>query len=130
MPVITLNGVRKSKVPPVNWRPSVAKPCTKAPSTMPCEEGREQRAEEEGVVPEEFRALRLEAELEGDAAKDQGDEHEDDRHVERRHEHRIGDVEDREEAAAAEDQPGLVAVPDRRDREHHPVAPVLAAARP
>ena len=37
------------------------------------EEGREQGAEEEGVVPQEFRTLRLEAELEGDAAEDEGD---------------------------------------------------------
>jgi hypothetical protein len=79
----------------------------------------------EGVVPDALRGLRLEAELEGDAAEDERDQHDEERHVERRQQDRVGEIEDSEEPAAAQDEPGLVAVPDRRDGEHHPVAPIL-----
>ena len=69
--------------------------------------------------------LRDPAELEGDAAEDQRQQHDDDRQVERRHDHRIGEREGDQQPAAAEHEPGLVAVPERRDRVHHLVAVVL-----
>ena len=72
--------------------------------------------------------LRLEAELEGDAAQDEPDEHEDDGEVKRRHHDRVGEREGCEQPAAAHHQPGLVAVPEGRDRAHHGVA-VLVAGR-
>ncbi len=63
-----------------------------------------------------------EAELEGDAAEDQGEEHDNERHVEGRQQRRVAHREDGEEQRAAEHEPSLVAVPDRRDRAHHGVA--------
>jgi hypothetical protein len=42
--------------------------------------------------------------------------------VERRHDDGVGERKDGEQPAAAEHQPGLVAVPDGRDRVHHDVA--------
>ena len=42
--------------------------------------------------------------------------------VERRHQHRIGQRKRRHQAAAAQHQPGLVAVPDRRHAVHDHVA--------
>ena len=59
------------------------------------------------------------AELEGDAAKDQADKHQQHRQVEGPEEHRIGRREGREEARADHHQPGFVAVPERRDAGHH-----------
>ncbi len=92
------------------------------------EEGRRQRAADEGLVPYVLPLLAgLEAELEGHAAEDQRQQHDDDRQVERRQHHRIGQRKGREQPAAAQHQPGLVAVPDRRHGVHHdvPIGSVL-----
>ncbi len=60
--------------------------------------------------------------FERDAAKDEAQEHQSDGHVEGGHYHRVGEGEDGEEAAATEDQPGFVAVPDGGDGVHCGVA--------
>ncbi len=76
----------------------------------------------ESVVPELVAGFRRPAKLEGDAAEDEAEQHDDDRQVERRHDHRIGERKSDEQASAAEHQPRLVAVPERRHRVHHHVA--------
>src|SRR5437868_8138514 len=62
------------------------------------------------------------AEFESDTAEDQAEQHGDERRVERRQDDRISERERRHQPAAAEHQPGLVAVPDRRDRVHRAIA--------
>ena len=88
----------------------------------PLREGRDQRAEEEAGIPEFAVAGIAPAELEGDAAEDEAEQHRDQRRVERGQDDRISEREGGEQPAAAEHQPGLVAVPDRRDRVHRLVA--------
>ena len=80
------------------------------------------RAERERDVPQRPVTRIAPAELERDAAEDQPEQHCDDQRVGRRQDDRIGEREGGEQAAAAHHQPGLVAVPDRRDRVHRLVA--------
>ena len=87
------------------------------------------RAEGEGEVPGPAIALRLEAELEGDAAQDQPDQHEDDGNVERRQHDGVSERKGGEQAAAAEHEPGLVAVPEGGDRVHHGVAVLVRGGK-
>ena len=87
----------------------------------PWRQARERRAAGEGQVPQRLVGADL-AELEGDAAKHQRQQHHDHRQIERRHDDGIGQRERHQQAAAAHHQPGLVAVPERRDRRHHLVA--------
>ena len=101
-------------------------PCDQRAERHALGEGGDERAAEEGDVPEELAPPGAPAELEGDAAEDEREQHGDDRRVERRHHHGVGEREDREEPAAAEDQPGLVAVPDRRDGVHREILVRLA----
>ena len=56
------------------------------------------------------------AELEGDAARDQRDQHEQQRQVEAGEQRRVPGRERREHRRAGHDQPDLVAVPERADR--------------
>ncbi|MCY1436551.1 hypothetical protein D9M71_526800 [compost metagenome] len=87
------------------------------------EEGGGDGTADEGLVPQvALGRPGLEAELEGHAAEDQAQEHQDKRQVERGKHHRVGQREGAEQARAAEDQPGFVAVPHRRDGVHHHVA--------
>ena len=72
-----------------------------------------------------MRLVRLEAELESNAAPDQPGEHQNHRQVERTQDNRIGEGEGSQERRAAEDQPGLVAIPDGGDRIDHDV-PICA----
>ena len=69
-----------------------------------------------------MRLVRLEAELEGHAAQDQPAKHQDQRQVQRAEHDRIGQRERGKQRRAAQDQPGFVAVPDRRDGVHHRIA--------
>jgi hypothetical protein len=62
------------------------------------------------------------AELERDAAKHQAEQHRDDRRVHCRHQDGESERERRHQPAAAQHQPGLVAIPYRRDRVHRLVA--------
>ena len=86
-------------------------------------EGREQRAARKGVVPEfAVRRRGFEAELKGDAAKDEADQHRGEGNGERINNHRIGQRKRPEQARATEHQPGLVAVPDWRHAVDHHIA--------
>ena len=62
------------------------------------------------------------AKLERHAAEHQPQQHRDDQRIGRRQNDRIGERERRHQPAAAEHQPGLVAVPHRRDRVHRLIA--------
>ena len=79
-------------------------------------EARPPRAQEEAPVPHPAHALAPVAELERDAAEDQSEQHQQHREVERTEEHRIDIGKGREQPGADHHQPGLVAVPERRDR--------------
>jgi hypothetical protein len=57
--------------------------------------------------------LGLEAELKGHAAEDQADQHQDERQVQRREHHRVGQREGAKQRRAAQHQPGFVTVPNR-----------------
>ena len=76
----------------------------------------------ESGVPEPAHARAAIAELECNAAKDQPDKHQQYRQVEGAEEDRIGRRKGREETCADYHQPGLVAVPERRDAGHHLLA--------
>ena len=120
-----LNGVSQSHQPPAYCRPSTWMPCRIAPSAMPCASVASSDPPAK-AMSQRLRSLwRSPAEFEGDAAEHQAEQHRDDRRIERRHQHRIGQRECRHQAAAAEHQPGFVAVPDRRDAVHDDVAVAL-----
>src|SRR5260370_28125951 len=86
-------------------------------------EGRDVGAPGEGLVPERpVRFVRLEAEFESDAAPDQARQHEEDWDVERAQQHGISEREDSHQRSSSQNQPGLRAIPDRRDRVYHGVA--------
>jgi hypothetical protein len=87
---------------------------------------RQCRAATERPVPHMSKPSRPEAKLEGKAAENQGEEHQNERHVEGRQQNGVGDRECGDEKRAAEHQPRLVAVPDRRDRVHHEIAVGIA----
>ena len=62
------------------------------------------------------------AEFERQPAEDQRQQHQQDREIDRGNDDGEGDREGGQQADAAENEPGLVAVPDRRDRVHHQFA--------
>src|SRR5262249_55387858 len=78
-------------------------------------EGGEARAIGEAVIPEGCVFGVPVAELEGDAAEDEREQHDQDREIDRRYDDRESEREGSQQAKAAQHQPGLVAVPDRRD---------------
>src|SRR5690606_1489456 len=88
----------------------------------PLRESGQKRAACERKIPEPLMRLVAPAELEGDTAKNQREQHRDDRRIERRHDDRIGERKRRHQPAAAQHQPGLVAIPDRRDGVHRLIA--------
>src|SRR5947208_6669177 len=91
-------------------------------------EGRDVGAPGEGLVPERpVRLVRLEAEFESDAAPDQSCQHKEDRDVERAQQDGISEREDSHQRGSSQHQPGLVAIPDRRNRVHHGIAIAPAA---
>src|SRR3974390_515357 len=61
----------------------------------------------------------LEAEFERDAAEYQRQQHHQDREIKRGNDDRESKLKGREQAESAENEPGLVAVPDRGDRIHY-----------
>ena len=63
-----------------------------------------------------------EAELERHAAQDKPRQHQQHRQIQRRHQHRIGQGEGRQQPPSPQHQPGLVAVPHGGDGVHHHVA--------
>ncbi len=115
---------RPTSICPVGDRKAV----DERPQCNALEESRHQRTTDEGLVPDVLARLAgLEAELEGHAAEYQPHQHEDDRQVQRRQHHRIGQRERREQPRPTEHQPGLVAVPDRCHGVHRHIAVGLVA---
>ena len=82
----------------------------------------QQRTAGEGDVPAIALPAGSPAEFERHAAKHQAEQHSDHRGVQRGHQHGIGQRKRREHPAAAEHQPGLVAVPHRRHTVHDDIA--------
>src|SRR5262249_22334907 len=122
MPVRTENGVKKSSGPPAKTRPSTLKPWMKAPSIIPCTRVAISEPVEEAMIPEGLALGIAKAELEGDAAKHQRQQHGQDRKIKRRDEDGEGKGKGRKQCDAAQHQPGLVAVPYGRNRVHHEIA--------
>ena len=112
----------KSQDEPAKWRPSTSKPWMKAPSTMPCAKVATVDPIAEAAIPERQMLSVAEAELEGDAAEDQRQQHHHDREIDGRDDDGEGERKGGEQRQPAQHQPSLVAVPDRRDRVHHQVA--------
>jgi hypothetical protein len=79
----------------------------------------DERAEKEAAVPHPAHGFGLVAELERDASKDQPDQEQADRQIERRQEDCIDRGKGGVQTGADHQQPGLVAIPNRRDRGHH-----------
>ena len=89
------------------------------------EERRDRRSAEERQVPPAPMAGLLQPELEGDAAEDQAQQQQEQRKVDGGNDDRERERKRREQPHAAQDQPRLVAVPDRCDRIHHQRARVV-----
>src|ERR1700738_3196654 len=90
-------------------------------------ERRDVRAPGESLVPEwPVRLIRLEAEFARDAAQDKARQHQEEWNVERAEQHGISKRKCRHQRRSSQHQPGLVAIPDRRNRVHHggAIAPV------
>ena len=85
-------------------------------------EGANDGAVVKGVIPEGPMFGVAVAELECDAAKDERQQHDDDRKVDRWNDDRECERESGHKRKSAKHQPGLVAVPDRRDRVHDQIA--------
>src|SRR6202163_999577 len=62
------------------------------------------------------------AEFEGEPAEDQRQQHQEDREIDGGNDDGESDREGGQQADAAENEPGFVAIPDRRDRVHHQFA--------
>ena len=82
------------------------------------ERGRE-RAPEKRRRPDRALVRSLETELEGHAATDQPQQHEQYREIQGGHQDRERARERRQQSRSPHDEPGFVAVPDRRHRSHH-----------
>ena len=124
---MSANGVAQSSGPPANAPFSTLMPCSRPPRITPWQNAARVEPPAKAKFQYCLAGRRDPAELEGHAAEDQRQQHDDDRQIERRHDHRVGLREGDPQAAAAEHQPGLVAVPERRDRVHHLVALAFAA---
>src|SRR5262245_8221581 len=74
------------------------------------------------MIPERLALGIAKAELEGDAAKYQRQQHDQDRKIKRRDKDGEGKWKGRKQCHAAQHQPGLVAVPYGRNRVHHEIA--------
>ena len=80
--------------------------------------GADHRTRGEGDVPKSAVVRVAPAKLKGDAAEDQGQQHGDNWRVDRRKDHGVGEGKGRHEAAASENEPRFVAVPDGGDGVH------------
>jgi hypothetical protein len=89
---------------------------------QPLREGGHARAVAEGVVPERLVLRVAKTEFKGDAAEDERQQHDQYGEIHRRDDDGESERKGGPEPDAAENQPGLVAVPDRRDRVHDRVA--------
>ena len=84
----------------------------------------------EAGVPDPAQPLGLVAVFEGHAAQDQTREHNEKGQVKGREQCRIDDRKGPPEHHSGDDQPGLVAVPDRRHRTHHRAPALFIAGQP
>jgi hypothetical protein len=82
----------------------------------------EGRAVAEAVVPEGPALGVAKAELERHAAEHEREQHDQHREIYRGQDDGEGERKRREQRDAAENEPGLVAVPDGRNRVHHQIA--------
>src|SRR5215207_5887398 len=89
-------------------------------------ERRNGRAGCERNIPFALMRLGDPAKLECDTAEYEREQHHDQRHVERGGDDRISQGKCNEQSAATEYEPGLVAIPKRRDGVHHVIAIDLA----
>ena len=77
----------------------------------------------EGIVPDlSGSAGRFEPEFKRHTTENQPQQHEDDRDIERRHQHGICQGKGGEHTAAAQDQPCFVTIPEGGDRIHHSIS--------
>src|SRR5258705_11032105 len=74
------------------------------------------------MIPERLVLGVAKAKFEGDAAKYERQQHQEDREIARRNDDRESQRKGGEQSEATEDEPRLVSVPDRRNRIHHDVA--------
>ena len=89
----------------------------------PLGEGGQNRTAHKGAIPERaVRWRRVKAEFKSDAAENKPDQHQGEGDRQRIDNYRIGQWKSAKQPRAAEHQPGLVAIPDRRDAVHHDVA--------
>src|SRR6478752_10213839 len=85
----------------------------------------------ERCVPPVTRARRsLEAQLESDASEDERYHHDEDREIKSWQDNGEGEWKGGKQSKPAEHGPGLVAIPDRRNRVHYEVAMRSRAASP
>ncbi len=84
-------------------------------------------ADGEGAIPERDVLGVPEAKFKGHPAEDKREQHNEDREIDRRQDDSEGKRKRGKQTHAAEDEPGLVAIPHRRNRVHHQVAPSLVA---
>ena len=95
------------------------------------ERGWDDRADEDRRVPAlaPGRVIALAAVLEGDAAQDEREEDEEQREVVAAKHRGVPEREGRERRSARDEQPHLIAVPDRSDRVDHDAAAQLVLAQ-
>ena len=109
------NGVSQSKAPPAKAPSTTVKPWMKPPRDQALGEGRgseppaKARSHSGAAVASTGGTRRRRRARSGPSSMS------DHRQIERRHDDRVGRGKRRQQAAAAEHQPGLVAVPHRRD---------------
>src|SRR3984957_13994845 len=92
----------------------------------PLDKSRDQGSAGKAEIPDPPQPLRFIAKLERHAAQDQAQQHDDDSEIERRHHSRVDEWESSPQNDGGHNQPGLVAVPDRRDCAQHRAAPGFA----
>ncbi len=112
MPQRTANGVSQPTAPPEY--------------SQPLYKSRDQGPAGKAYIPDPAQPLRLVTKLEGHTAQDQAQQHDDEREIERRQQIRVDEREGSPQNDGGDHQPGLVAVPDRRDGAQHLATPGLA----
>src|SRR5271170_527290 len=93
------------------------------------DEGGEKRSAGKTGIPNPPQPLGLVAEFESDTSQDQAREHHEQREIERREQRRINDGKGAPEHDADDDQPSLVAIPDRSHGAQHGAPSRLVASQ-
>ena len=97
-------------------------PCKTAPSVIPCADAATKDPSAKAASQYGRCSRVAPAKLERHSAEHEPEQHRDDQRVSGRQDDGIGERERGHQPAAAQDQPGLVAVPDRCDRVHRLIA--------